>query len=547
MTEAEALAAQTPAALRREALTTTLVSGGTGSGKTSLLATLFEWVYQHSKRIGRLYTSDGGAGVSALAALAQLGIVQQFRLRSRVSIGEASRDLAFETANRASQGWWPAKFNPITGDTLPSIAMVAPITTTLRMFCPQKHLLKEAQVEAHLTQQACPECVKAAAQGTPLVMYSKRVKGVTIESSSRVTPGFELLGAVGFDGLTSICSWAMGDMADRMARGELGGEKSNLDGVVNSGDMSFGSNNRAHYQLVQTFAERVLVTSGAIPGLVIPAVWTSLETIGRAEDGDGREWGPQIAGSAKTGQVPSWVGNYLGCQQVEDQTKKRTEWRLYLRRFVGPDRIPHPYKHRADPQDMPEYLSDWNHDEIKDYLPDWEFSGQPGTPFSGFNLGIFFELLSRAAQRQAERARAKFPESPGLVLDADGMVVVGEPGKAYVADDMRPEALGKQDPQAPQAAAPTVAAKPNLGPPKAGAVLKPAGAPGAPTGAPSGVLPAPKPTHQGSPVAPPVKAPPSAQHPGPAAGPQAGRPPLPSPPAAAKPAPPPGVPPKKPS
>lgn len=476
------------AILLGRALSTTLISGPTGRGKTSLFRELVKHLWRKQRRLSRLYITDGGGGIVGLQALAEKGVLQTFRLRSRVSIGAGSRDLAFETCHRATQGWWPRAVDPVTGIAAPSVEMVPPVTQTLRMYCPQGHLIAEEQVEAKLTPRACAKCGegKKLAPGAAPEKYGKATPGVRVQSSSSTTPGFEQVGAVLFDGITSMCDWTMTDLADRSARKELGGEDAAIGGIVKSGSMDFTGNNRSHYQLSQSIAERWLVTSGAIPGLVIPAIWTSLEVPGKTEDGEGREWGPQIAGSAKTGKVPSWVGNYLGCQLVEGE-RGREEFRLYLRSWVGPDGLRHPYKHRTDPRDMPEYLSDWNHDEIREYLPDWEFSGDPGTPFSGFNLAIFFALLERSVQRRL--AEDDLGETPGL--PQGGVLEVGGAARFEADDQAR---FRSQDPAQDQAAAtgqpqpvatrPQAQARPG-GPPtgkapsarvQAGAVVKPGGA-----------------------------------------------------------------------
>ncbi len=457
------------AILKGRATATTLISAPTGRGKTSLLATVARHLWKSHRKLSRLYISDGGGGIVSLQAMAQRGVVQTFRLRSRVSIGAGSRDLAFETCHRATQGWWPKRVDPVTGICQPSEEMVPPVTQILRMYCPKNHLIAEEQVEARLTSRPCPECLKASppAPGTPPVKFGKKDPGVRVTSSSQVTPGFENVGVAMFDGITSMNDWVMTDLADRSARKELGGEDAAIGGIVKSGAIDVTGNNRAHYQLAQSVAERWLVTSGAIPGLTIPAIWTALEVPGRTEDGEGREWGPAIAGSAKTGKVPAWVGNYLGCQLVEGQGG-REEFRLYLRAWVGPDGLRHPYRRRTDPRDMPEYLSDWNHDEIREYLPDWEFDGPPGTPFSGFNLAIFYALLERSVERMTLAAADDLEGAPGV--PQGGVVEVGG-GAKYEADDQVRFERRESEAEAP---APGPQKPPAL--PKPGQVVKP-GAP----------------------------------------------------------------------
>lgn len=527
------------------ALTTTLISGPTGSGKTSLLSTFARYLWRKHRKVTRLYISDGGGGVSRLTAMAQRGVIQTYRMRSRVSISSGSRELTFETCHRAAQGWWPAEVNPVDGIGAPSVELVPPVTQTLRMTCPQGHTLVEAQVEARLTPRRCKECEakNPPKPGMPTTSYGKKTPGVKVTSTVMVTPGFEQVGNVMYDGLTSINDWAMTDLADRTARRELEGEAAAIGGIVKSGDLDFTGNNRAHYQLAQSVAERWLLTSGAIPNLIYPAIWTALETTGKTEDGEGREWGPAIAGSAKTGKVPSWVGNYLGCQKVEG--KKGLEFRLYLRGYQSEDGLIHPYKHRAEPEHMPEYLSDWNHDEIKEYLPEWEFDGEPGTPFSGFNLAIFYALLEKSSEKLQQRMAEEFADAPGV--PEGGIIRVGT-GVHYESDDQT-RLQKEQETGEGEAAGGATAAKPAapLGggnkPPSKGTVVRPPvsrphGAAGAPVAAPPG----PKPS-LGGPAPQPGKHVQGQGAPG-----VPGRPPIQIPPPGMKKpqgAPPPGAPPKK--
>jgi hypothetical protein len=210
--------------------------------------------------------------------------------------------------------------------------------------------------------------------------------------------GFAEVGAVAFEGITSWSDAQLGALADRRARQELHGEKSSIGRFV-SGEMALDGNNRADYGFAQTQAEKWVRASRAIPNLVIPPVWTGLESRSEETGQLGVTWCPAIAGQAKGAKVPQWVGHWVGTQVVTGESGKR-EWRLYLSEFRGADGIPHRYKVRTDPGVLPEYLVD-----------------EEGKPFSGFNLGTFFELLESATSKSLAAIRAEFPDAPGVRIE----------------------------------------------------------------------------------------------------------------------------------
>jgi hypothetical protein len=366
-----------------------LVSGTTGSGKTSLLATLFEWVYKVHKKKSRLYTADGGGYGDKMEALIALGVVEVFRLRTRVASG--GEGLVEETCTRASYGWAPVVIDWKTGEAEPRGRMVPPVQQVFSMFCSEGHLLLQAESQKGLQPTRCPQCNKV------VTLQSARV-----ESQSAPATHMKGIGAVGFEGISSWSNWQLMSLAERRGRRELHGMQSNLGGFQ-SGDLFFDSNNMPDYQFAQSQCEKWILNSTSIPGLVVPPVWTGLET--KVEETGDRAalWGPQIAGSARTGQVPQWVGDYLGAQVIPVADGKH-EFRLYLSRYTGPDGVPHAYKTRVTPGFLPEYLKDGD-----------------GVPFSGFNLGKYMELREEAKRRSMEAATREIG-----VLEGERIVVAEE-------------------------------------------------------------------------------------------------------------------------
>jgi hypothetical protein len=353
-----------------------LIGGNSGSGKTSLIATAAVHCYRKHKKSLRLYTCDGGGYGTQMEALVEAGIVQVWRLRSRV--GSGAEGLIEETCQRAVQGWWPASVDA-GGFSAQGAPLIAPVISEYVSQCPQGHELQRVAIQTLLKPSSCPVC--------KTIVPLQQAK---ISQTSVPAPHMASVGAVAFDGLTSMSDWVMMSLADRRGRNEIGGEKTAL-GSIRSGDIMIGGNNRADYGFAQTQAEKWLLASAAIPGLVLPPIWSCLES--RADDGVTLPfYGPAIAGQAKIGKVPQWVGNYVGTTIITDEKGKK-EWRLYLEEYRGEDGVPHPYKCRAEPKVLPPYLSDAG-----------------GEPFSGFNLGVLFDLLEQAKETSKKRLLAEFGE-----------------------------------------------------------------------------------------------------------------------------------------
>jgi hypothetical protein len=397
-----------------------LISGPTGSGKSSLLATAAEYCYRHHKGITRLAVCDGGGMGTKTEALCELGIIQPFKMRSRV--GGGAEGLVEETIMRVSQGWWPSEFlDPVQGIVREGVPLLPPMSTDFVSKCPKDHELQRVAMRGLLQPAQCPQC--------RILIPLAQAK---ITQETRVTPGFERVRAWACDGLTSASDWVMLSLADRTGRLELNPNDKAAIGRVISGDMAFAGNTRAHYGFAQTQSEKWLLHSTAIPGLALPPMWTSLETRIDAEGSLALPfYGPAIAGSAKTWKVPQWVGNYIGAAIVTD-SKGKKEWRLYLSEFRGEDQIPHIYKTRAEHAGM---LPGW--------LSDAPPHGVEGKPFSGFNLGKFFDLLQQAKEDAKRRLVDEYGEikfadvaNPVLLSTNVGGAVAAAPANVAAAAPM---------------------------------------------------------------------------------------------------------------
>jgi hypothetical protein len=445
----------------------TLIMGPTGSGKSALLGTLAEYVWETFERILLLYSTDGGGFPARVQTLAQQGLIWIWRMRTR-DIADGS--LAFETCARATQGWWPKLINPRTGETTPAVQLVPPITEKYDMHCENGHLIKSVPFQSMLVPTICPTCKRMTDRTT-----------MKVKKTSHRTKGFEKVGAVAFDGLTSMVEWLMTDMRQRSGRLELKGEEGAIGGKIISGDYKLGSNSRSHYGTAQAEASALVHNTLGIPHLVVPPTFTAL-TFETDDEGGLSIRGPLLTGKAKTGVAGQWFGNCLEPMVIKDD-KERRVFRLYLSEFVDEAGVRHLTKNRADPGILPDYLED----------PPLEKGHEAETAFTNFHLGVFNRLLEDGLKKSGEEMAQRYPNAPGL---PEGIVEVGE----GVAEMVPAPIAGNAQPSSVPAVAPAVArpstvpvGRPGVAPvtsKPAVAAQRPAASP-APPAKPAGGAPAP--------------------------------------------------------
>ncbi len=361
---------------------------------------------------------------------------------------QAERGLPSETLQRACQGWWPAEIDPATG--------------------------------------ACPLAAKLVPPA----------------------PGERF--AACFDGLSGMCDWSMVDMGQRQAKGTLGGEGSNMK-TVDSGELHMGMGNRASVGFTQAKVRDWVLSSISIPGLVAPPVFTALEK--KVNDSETKLplYGPQIAGQAKTADVPAWFGATLGACLAKDPKTGGPQWRLYLRDYNWPKEDPTPHKAKirssaalpaVELARLPDYLADEAGEE----------------PLTRFNLGHLFEVLEDVRLKTLAKAAEEFPDAPGLKASTIGTGVVvthvgpggpvgvpaggaGRPAGVAPATNARPSAIAvpavpavpAAPVTAPAAAPPPVADAPAPAPVAPSVPVSPVAAPAVPAAGPVVAAAAPPP------------------------------------------------------
>lgn len=358
-----------------------LITGPTGSGKSSLCATAAKWCWKKHKKVTRWVTVDGGGFGDLVESLVRKGIIQVFRARTRC--GSGHEGLIEETMRLATKGYWPEQINKRTGEVLPGVTMLPPIVSQHQMTCPKGHILKVVTDRKYLTPTICSQC-------NPKI--SVDMKNAMITTTQKIAEHHEQVGLYVFEGITSGGDWVLEALSDRRARKEIHGEQSNI-GSFQSGSMMLDGNNRADYSFAQGEVKKWLNASVSIPGMVQRPIWTGLEATNEGKSA-ATMWGPKVPGQAALGEAPQWVADWIGAQVV--QVEGKLQHRLYLREYRSEDGLPHRYKVRATPGSMPEYLTD--------------DSGY----FSGFSLGTYFDLVEQAGKKSDDEIDKEFPDAPGL-------------------------------------------------------------------------------------------------------------------------------------
>lgn len=365
----------------RRLFTASLIIGKTSGGKTSLAATFAEYLWETYRRVLLLDSCDGGAVPARVQTRIQQGLIRFWRMRTR-----SAKGLAFETCYLASKGYFPERIDPVSGETEPGVRLVPPITTLYTLTDKEGHVLTVTQTPA-VKPHFCKTCKK---------MYTPAE--IQFTEASKQTPGFEQVGGMFFDGLTSACGWFMEDMDERRGAGDItGGEGTALGKgtIVRSGQQSFGGNNKADYGFAQTRARQLVTNSLSIPNLVEGPVFTAL-TLEVPDEGNVRIVSGQLVGKAMTDVLPQWFGNVFEAAVVTNADGQKVR-RLYLEPYTDDQGRDHLLKNSSSGS-LPAYLED-------------PPKGDRAKMFSQFNLGLVFKLLDEDLR---ESLKDTPEEMPGL-------------------------------------------------------------------------------------------------------------------------------------
>lgn len=358
--------------------TATLIIGVPGSGKTSLIGTAAMYVWETFKLSTLLYSWDGGAIPTGLQKLMQQGVIRFWRARTRSAEG-----LGIDTLYAAARGSWPRQINAETGETSPAVELVPPVTTQYIVNC-RKTGEKLAQLPAHHLVSANYFC-------TPC----KTMHGsseLDVKEDAHRTRGFEKIGAVAFDGLTSMTGVVMEHMDHARGQGQVGGEKSAFGGVVVSGNIKLGGNNRADVGFGQSRAQQLVNASLGIPYLVEAPIFTAL-AFEATDEGGLPIVGAKLPGRAATDEASSWFGNVFEMGKTADDQSKQ-HFTLFLRPFTDAQNRRHLLKTSASPTGLPDMLID-----------------PVDHPWAQANLGLVYRLLDADLQQAMSE---QIEGAPGL-------------------------------------------------------------------------------------------------------------------------------------
>jgi hypothetical protein len=419
--------------------TATLVLGVSGSGKTSLLATFAEYLWDMHQNILLLYSWDGGAIPTDLQKRIHQGLILFWRARTR-----SAKGLELETLSMATKGYWPKRIDVETGETDPAVPLVGPIQMTYTLRCNQGHPLKTVAHDSLIVPMLCPTCK---------VMITR--DQLQIETSSRRTPGFEQVGGVAYDGLSSMTSVVMMDMDWRRGKGLIGGEKSAFGGTIQSGDEYFGGNNRADVGFAQTRAQQFVSNTLSIPFLKEGPVFTGLSTEGT--DKGLSVVGVDLPGQAALTQAPQWFGNIVEAVRLQNEHGQYFR-RLYLKPFTDAQGKWHLLKTQASPTGpVPDYLDD-PPEALKQ-------------PFVQFNLGVVLKKLDEDYHQSLAEPREGVPGMPERVRTFGAEEPPAEPpptAAAATPTPASPELVGAATPRSrPSMARPAMGGSPSMPPPTA--------------------------------------------------------------------------------
>lgn len=356
-----------------------------------------------------LYTAELGGFSARVEQRIRQGLIRPVRLRTR---DDAENSLSFETLQLASKGYMPVRFlNPLEGEVEQGVPMIGPTTTIYEQQCGScGGLIVRTRFRSKVKNQTCPQCHQ------PATLQTSKVTQTTQQ-----TKGFEMIGGLGYDGLTSFSDWYLQDMSHRK---NLEGEKAALGGEIESGSITFRGNNRSQVGMAQTRVHELVANSLGIPNLELMPFWTAISHESSDDTGRLTVVGPKLAGDAKTYIACSWFGNVVEADVIQADNGDYVR-RLWVSQHYDENNRRHLCGHRGDPRFMPTYIEDAPYSDEK----------PPTEICTGFSLKTFMLLIEKSIQLGMEADKigdgkmpgtASIPESYGDATDEEAPTPVAK-------------------------------------------------------------------------------------------------------------------------
>jgi hypothetical protein len=334
------------------ALQTTLLWGPTATGKTHLLATAARGYHNHTGRKVRLVSAESAQSQSQMGKLIAEGIVEAWYL-------DGKADFPFERLWQAMLGYWPI-------DPQEPLSLMVPAFSYRYEAACAKCQTKPYDSDKPPDLKAiellkCPKCKEALLVRTVRVVDKRN--------------GIDKVGMYQFEGLTEFSAMMMKDMSVRTAKYMLtGSAQESLGGnsavAFRDGELIVGGTTLPHFGTAQSQIKYRVDESKHLHGVDF-VLWTAVDSDDRDKDNKraGRCFGPKVAGSAATSDIPRWFGPTLGtCLVPQHGTMKGKEYRLYMETFYQTwdaldakvpnlcnNRIPPNQLRRGKPDQVPEY------------------------------------------------------------------------------------------------------------------------------------------------------------------------------------------------
>jgi hypothetical protein len=303
---------------------------------------------------------------------------------------DEENSLSFETLQLCSKGYMPVRFlNPLEGEVEQGVPMIGPTTTIHEQFCGScAGSVQRTRFKSKLRNTTCPHCKKPVTISTG-----------TVVSTVQQTKGFENIGGLGYDGLTSFSDWYLQDMSHRK---NLEGEKAALGGEIESGNITFRGNNRSQVGMAQTRVHELVANSLSIPNLELMPFWTAISHESSDDTGRLTIVGPKLAGDAKTYIACSWFGNVVEADVRQNEHHEYIR-RLWVSQFYDENNRRHLCGHRGDPRFMDVYYEDAPYSDEK----------PPTEICTGFSLSYFLKQVELSIQKGMDVDKIGDGKMPG--------------------------------------------------------------------------------------------------------------------------------------